>query len=48
MARQVYTSNDLDAEAGDPPTDDPSIPAIWYPDTGGTMLQWDVKNQTWV
>lgn len=32
-----------------PPTpDDPTKPAVFYINGGGTQLQWDVPSQTWV
>lgn len=28
--------------------DDPTSPAVFYPDGGGSIQQWDVASQTWV
>lgn len=42
-ASQIYTGSV-------PPTtpDDPTQPALFYPNGGGTMQQWDVVSQAWV
>jgi hypothetical protein len=41
--QQVYTG-------ASPPAapDDPTLPALFYPTGGGTVLQWDVASQAWV
>jgi hypothetical protein len=28
--------------------DDPTKPALYFPDGGGTLFQWDVDSQSWV
>lgn len=42
-ARQVY--NGVSAPAA---PNNPAIAALFYPDGGGPMTQWDVASQAWV
>jgi len=51
MALQVFNSATLADDPLNPGTPvappDPTRPALYYPDTGGTLLQWIVPLQQW-
>lgn len=46
-AQQVYQGPDADPNGNLVP-DDPTKPALYFPDSGGTLWQFDTLSQTWV